>query len=311
MKFAFIEALSAAAADDPAIVLLTGDLGFQIFDRFAERFGPRFVNVGVAEAQMTLAAAGMAHVGLRPVTYSIASFATARCFEQIKLAVAYEGLPVTIVGAGGGYAYSHSGVTHHAGEDLALMAALPGMTVVAPGDCREVAALLPQVMKLDGPCYFRIGRGKEPDVACDEPAVLGKARLLQTGQKVAVVSCGEALGELAAALALLAAEGIRPLAYQMHTVKPLDTPLLDRIAATVDTVVVVEEHVTSGGLADAVARWAARRPGGPVVAAVSVGDAFVLGSPHTTEFRAAYGLDAAGIAAAVRSAFASGRNAGP
>ena len=176
MKLAFINRLTELAESDPRIMLLVGDLGFQIFDTFIERFELRYVNVGVAEAQMVCAAAGLAAVGYRPVTYSIASFATARCFEQIKLAVAYPNLPVVIVGAGGGYAYCSSGVTHHAGEDLALLCSLPGMTVVAPGNVQEVRDLLPQVMQLPGPAYFRIGRGKEPSYHIDRGVDVDVAR---------------------------------------------------------------------------------------------------------------------------------------
>src|SRR3989338_5271951 len=144
MRHAFAETLTRLAAEDPQLVFLTGDMGFQMFDEFKRRYGPRYVNVGVAEAQLINAAAGLALEGWRPVAYSIASFLTARPFEQIRVSVNYHNLPVLIVGAGGGYAYAASGVTHHAADDLALMAVLPNMRVVAPGDPNEVAKLVPQ-----------------------------------------------------------------------------------------------------------------------------------------------------------------------
>lgn len=299
MKLAFIDKLTELAESDPRIVLMTGDLGFQIFDNFKARHGPRYVNVGVAEAQMICAAAGLAYVGYRPVTYSIASFATARCFEQIKVSVAYAGLPVVIVGAGGGYAYCESGVTHHAGEDLALLCSLPGMTVVAPGDANEIRALLPQVMQLPGPTYFRIGRGKEPLYESDTPVELGKARLLQDGQDVAVLSTGEVAGELVEALKILDAKGVRPIAYQFHTVKPLDTAALAGLIGRARSILVVEEHVPHGGLASQVGDWLSRQESAPRLTSLSVSDSFVLGSPKKHEMRADFQLNAEGVARAI------------
>ena len=158
MRKAFAEALFQAAEKDPRVIFLTGDLGFGTFDAYQAKFGPRYVNVGVAEAQLVNAAAGLALEGWRPIIYSIASFATGRPFEQIRISVGYAGLPVVIIGAGGGYTYASSGVTHHAGEDLGLMSLIPGMTVVAPGDPNEVTQLLPQLLKLDGPSYLRVGK---------------------------------------------------------------------------------------------------------------------------------------------------------
>src|SRR5207253_5232671 len=121
MRKALAESLVQLAAQEPRLMFLTGDLGFQMFDEFKERYPGRYVNVGVAEAQLVCCAAGLALEGWRPVIYSIASFATGRAFEQLRVSVAYPGLPVVVIGAGGGYTYASSGVTHHAVEDLALM----------------------------------------------------------------------------------------------------------------------------------------------------------------------------------------------
>ena len=130
--------------------MITGDLGFQVFDAFQAKFNGRYVNVGVAEAQMICTAAGMAMAGWRPVAYSIASFATARPFEQIRYCVAYPKLPVMVVGAGRGYLYSTSGVSHHAPDDLALMTRLAGHDRRDPGDPVELAQLLPQFSSWTG-----------------------------------------------------------------------------------------------------------------------------------------------------------------
>src|ERR1051325_2288870 len=130
MRRAFGDALVKAAQDDDRVIFLTGDLGFGVFDEFIARFPRRYVNVGVAEAQLVDCAAGLALEGWRPIVYSIASFMTGRAYEQIRLAVGYHRLPVVVVGAGGGYTYANAGVTHHAKEDLALMSLIANMVVV-------------------------------------------------------------------------------------------------------------------------------------------------------------------------------------
>ena len=133
MRKAFADVLEYEMQRNEKIVFLTGDLGFQVFDSIAQKFPKRFINVGIAEAQLVNAAAGLALEGFRPVIYSIASFMTARPYEQLKLAIAYHQLPVIVVGAGGGYTYANAGVTHYAPDDLMLMTALPGEIVVTPG----------------------------------------------------------------------------------------------------------------------------------------------------------------------------------
>lgn len=300
MKLAYINTLTALAETDPRIVLMTGDLGFQIFDGFQEKYPGRYVNLGVAEAQMIDAAAGLALEGFRPFTYSIASFATARCFEQIKLSLAYHGLPVVVVGAGGGYAYGHSGVTHHAGDDLALMRSLPGMTVVSPGDVNEVIALTPQLLDIEGPAYLRIGRGREPEVILDEPIRLGKARLMSAGEEVAIFCTGEAMACVHGAMEILHEENIHPLAYQFHTVKPLDVDVLADVCNTVKTVIVVEMHSCIGGLGSAVAEFFSGESVSPRVIMLSVPDTFVLGSPDQQGIAERYGMDSVSIAEKVR-----------
>lgn len=301
MRLAFADTLTELADRDKRLIFLTADLGFQLFDRFIARHGPRYVNVGVAEAQMVCAAAGLALEGWRPLVYSIASFATARAYEHIKLSVAYANLPVLVVGAGGGFAYGSSGVTHHAAEDLGLMRLLPNMTVIAPVDAEEVRQLLPQALELKGPGYLRLGKGREPAVHMDDPAVLGKARLLRQGKGLAILSTGEITAMVAQAMPVLEAKGLSPLAYHFHTLKPLDTDALDRLLPRVDQIVVVEEHVPCGGLSCAVREWLVQQPRQIKLTCLTAPDRFILGSPHQHEARAHCGLDAAGIVRAVTS----------
>ncbi|OGR81702.1 MAG: hypothetical protein A2X32_08170 [Elusimicrobia bacterium GWC2_64_44] len=294
MRRAFSTALCAAADRDPGVVFLTGDLGYQVFTDLEKKHPTRYVNVGIAEAQMVNMAAGLAKEGFRPIAYSIASFMTARPFEQIRVCAAYPGLPVLFVGAGGGYAYASSGVTHHAGDDLALMSLLPGMTVAAPCDPAELIALLPQLLELPGPAYMRIGKFGEPAVAGAEPAVLGRARLMTAGEKVAVLTCGEQAYAAQEALKELAAAGVRPQHYHFHTVKPLDTAALARIAAAAKTMIVVEESSPNGGLGAGVAAWLAAAGAGTKYVRLGPPDEFFFGGParETVTERHGYGKKA-------------------
>ena len=296
MRRAFADILTSLAAQDDRIAFITGDLVFQVFDEFEKSFPGRYINVGVAEAQMVYTAAGMAIEGWRPIAYSIASFATARPFEQIRYCLAYPALPVVLVGAGRGYLYSTSGVSHHAGDDLALMSSLPGMTVVAPGDPTEIKQLFPQLIERGGPAYFTVGKFGEPEYTAEEPAIVGKGRKLRSGDRIAVLSTGEIANEVLKGLEMLKPEKIFPMAYQFHTVKPLDTQLLGVLAQEVDHIVVVEEHLPNGGLWSAVCQWAATSFEAPRLSRLGVPDSFMLGNLKQEELRRRCGIDARSIA---------------
>src|SRR2546429_6775395 len=149
------------ASRDPRIVLLTGDLGFAVLDEFRAKYPAQFYNVGVAEQNLAGVAAGLALAGHVVFTYSIGNFPTLRCLEQVRNDICYHNADVKIVAVGGGLAYGSLGVSHFATEDLAILRALPNMTVVAPGDPVEVAQLVPQIVQREGPVYLRLGRAGE------------------------------------------------------------------------------------------------------------------------------------------------------
>lgn len=292
MRRAFVETLCELAEKDPRIILLTGDLGFQMFDEFISRFPGRYLNVGVAEAQLVGMAAGLASEGFRPLTYSIASFMTARPFEHIRVDVAYPGLPVVVVGAGGGFCYSKSGVTHHAPDDIGLMTLLPGMTVVAPGDPNEVRALLPQLLTLVSPSYIRIGKFGEPVFEADSPMVLGKARCLRAGEKLALITTGEtAVPALVAADRLRDECGWSPEIVHFHTIKPLDESSLEDLADRFAGFIVVEEIAPHGGLAAAIAGWVVNSSAPVKMRRLGPPDRFAIGNPEIESLRKMFGYD--------------------
>lgn len=254
MRTAFIETLCELAEQDERIWLLTGDLGYSVLERFAARFPDRFVNVGVAEQNMTGVAAGLALYGKIVFTYSIANFPTMRCLEQIRNDVCYHNLNVKIVAVGGGLAYGSAGYTHHAVEDLAVMRAMPNMTVLAPGDPVETRLATRAIVDWPGPCYLRLGKAGEPVVHRGEPAfTIGRAIPVHNGREVTVITTGGVLHAAVQAAEMLRAEGIHTGVLSIPTVKPLDEAAIRAVAQTSRALVVVEEHSMIGGLGAAVA----------------------------------------------------------
>lgn len=255
MRTAFIETLCELAEQEPRLWLLTADLGFSVLEGFADRFPDRYVNVGVAEQNMTGIAAGLALSGKIVFTYSIANFPTLRCLEQIRNDVCYHRANVKIVSVGGGLAYGPQGYTHFGLEDLAVMRVLPFMTVVAPGDPVETRLATRAIARHAGPCYLRLGKACEPVVHPSEPVFrLGQAIRLRAGSAATLISTGGVLPAVMEAADKLAARGIRAAVLSMPTVQPLDAGAVVRAACETPLVCVIEEHGSRGGLGDAVGR---------------------------------------------------------
>jgi transketolase len=258
MRNAFADELTKLGDDDPRVVMLSGDIGNRLFDAFKDRHPNRFFNCGVAEANMTGLAAGLAMNGLRPVTYTITPFVTTRCLEQIRTDVCYHNVPVTIVSVGAGLAYAGLGPTHHACEDIAFLRALPNMVVICPGDAWEVRAALRAVMKDDRPAYIRMGKKGEPKVHKGPIGdfEIGKAITMVDGSDVCLLSTGNMLPEAIEAGKRLGELGASTAVVSFHTVKPLDTACLSDALKRFKLVVTIEEHSLIGGFGAAVAEWA-------------------------------------------------------
>jgi len=256
LREAFANQIEALSASDERIVLLSGDIGNRMFDNFKKKFPDRFYNCGVAEANMTGMAAGMALCGLRPVTYTITAFNTIRCLEQIRLDVCYQNLPVIIVGVGGGLSYASLNATHHSLEDIACLRVLPNMTVICPGDAWEVRAALRASIELEGPVYIRMAKKNEPLVHKDIPKfIIGKGLVVKTGTDICFLNCGSLLPFAMDAAELLMEKGISVQVVSMHTVKPLDEELLQNVFSKYSHVFTLEEHAMLGGFGGSVAEW--------------------------------------------------------
>ncbi len=306
MRNAFARAMVAAAARDERVVLLSGDIGNRLFDPFKERFGDRFFNCGVAEANMMSMAAGLALCGLRPVVYTIVPFVTTRCLEQIRVDVCYHDLPVVIVGVGGGLSYASLGSTHHACEDIGMLRLLPGMSIVCPGDPLEVEAAVGAALQHTGPVYVRLGKKGEPVIHAQPPALrLGESLPLRPGRRVALLSVGHVLPLAVAVHDRLAEHGIEARLDSFHTVKPLDESCLRQVFAEFEVVATIEEHSLIGGAGSAVAEWLARQgPQRARLCSFGTPDRFFKESGSGRHARASWGLEPAPIAQTILRALA-------
>jgi transketolase len=274
---------------------------------FGRDLPDRYVNVGIAEANATGVAAGLAAGGCRPWFATMAAFASARAAEQVKVDVAGSGVPVRIVGTHGGFAAGHLGPTHHALEDVAIMRSLPGMTVVVAADAARVERLVPALAALDGPAYLRIGRDERLAIEGDlDRLAIGKALTLREGDDVAIVAAGGyPLVFALEACDTLAREGVAARVVELHTISPIDVEAIVDAADRAAGIVTVEDHRVAGGLAGAVAEVTARHRPCPVAAVgvpLSVQDR-VGGHQELLE---AAGVSADAVVDAARALVASG-----
>jgi transketolase len=297
MRNAFAEVVTELADTNPALVMLAGDIGNRLFDKLKDKHPDRFYNCGVAEANMTGVASGMATSGLRPITYTITPFNTMRCLEQIRVDVCYPDLPVILVGTGAGLSYAALGATHHSMEDIAILRTLPNMHVVCPADQVEVRLAVRAALELARPTYIRLGMKGEPVVHKSQPDFrIGRGITLRDGSDVAILSVGNVLSVAEQAADILQRSRVSARVVSLHTIKPLDDELLAGIFADCKVVAIVEEHTLVGGAGSAVLEWgnACRvdlrkliRFGGP--------DRFLTGCGHQREARSLLGITAENI----------------
>lgn len=262
MRDTFVKTLIDIAKKDKNVHLITGDLGFGVLKPFWEQLPDQFTNAGIAEQNMTSFAAGMALEGKTVFTYSIGNFPTLRAIEQIRNDCAYHNANVKIICVGGGFVYGSLGMSHHATEDLAIMRALPDVTVLAPGDLMEAECATKAIYEHQGTCYLRLGRGGEKRIHDKlDNFEIGKAIKIKDGEKVAVFSTGAIFDEALEASDILIAEGLKPALYTFPTVKPIDRKTIEECARNYDLIVTVEEHNIIGGFGSAVSEVLAEKAG--------------------------------------------------
>lgn len=291
--------VAALMPRDPRIVCLDSDTG--LFDGVDwDTAAERYVNLGIAEQNLMGVAAGLARSGWVPLVNTMATFASTRALEAVKLDIAYNDLPVRIVATHSGLSAGNLGPTHHSLEDIAIMRLIPNMTVVQPAGATATGELFRQCVDLPGPVYFRLGRKPTPEPETDEPVRLGHAQELRQGDDVTIVATGPHPVNLALEAAdALNREGTSAGVLNMHTIKPLDAGTLRTHAARTGAVVTVEEHWQFAGLGSAVAEVLAES-GSARVERVGIADTFVSMAGDQPYLLERCGVTAAGVQAAAR-----------
>ncbi len=252
---AYGEALVELGAVYENLVVMDADLsGSTRTGMFAKEFPDRFFNMGIAEQNMYGAAAGLALSGKVVCASTFAIFAAGRSFEIIRNSIGYTGANVKICASHAGITVGEDGASHQTFEDIALMRTIPGMTVVNPSDAVATKKLMAQILKMEGPCYFRIGRAAVP-IFYDEndDIVLGRANIVREGKDVTIVATGIMVNEAFEAAKVLEEEGIDARVIDIHTIKPIDEEIIIRAAIETGAIVTAEEHGIIGGLGEAVA----------------------------------------------------------
>ena len=254
MRNAYLKVLQGLAERDERIYALVADNGAIVYDKYREEFPQRFINFGIAEANMISVAAGLASCGKIPFAYTISCFLTMRAYEQIRNDVCLQKMNVKLVGIGAGFVYGNLGPTHHAVEDIAIMRVLPGMTIISPADDRESAKATLAAYKNEGPVYLRLATGSAPDVyKSDYNFKLGKGVILKEGTDLAIIGTGGILADVMKVSAELEGSGLSTRVINIHTIKPIDKEIILGAASQTKAILTVEEHSTIGGLGSAVA----------------------------------------------------------
>ena len=298
------EMLVELAEKYPELVVLDADLSSATMTKsFAKAYPDRFLDMGIAEANMIGVAAGLSTCGKKPFANSFAMFTAGRAYEQVRNSVAYPHLNVKCVGSHGGLSVGEDGATHQCLEDLALMSAIPGMMVVNPCAGNEMRQAVMALIEYNGPAYLRLGRMAVETVTDSIDGYkfeLGKAAMLRDGKDVTIAATGLMVQRALAAAELLSGEGVSARVLDFHTIKPLDGEALLAAAKETGCIVTTEEHSIMGGLGSAVAGFIGEHCPVPVVRH-GVNDEFGR-SGKAEQVLEAYGLTPAGIATKVKKA---------
>jgi len=297
----FGDGILEAARENKRIVALTADLAGSLkLNGFMKEFPERFIQCGIAEANMMGMAAGLTIGGMIPYTTTFANFSTGRVYDQIRQSIAYSNKNVKICASHAGLTLGEDGATHQILEDIGLMKMLPGMTVVVPADYNQTKAATKAISKMDGPVYLRFGRPVWPIFTREEDFVLGKAQKLNDGKDVSIFACGHMVWIAVEAARILESKGISVDLINIHTIKPIDQEAILASIGKTGCAVTAEEHNIIGGMGDSVAQVAARNHPVPMEY-VGTNDTFgESGKPQ--ELLVKYGLDAANIVAAAEKA---------
>jgi transketolase len=298
MRKTCLNAVYDLAKSDERVVFIGSDLGPGTLDNFREEMPDRFFMEGISEQNVIGMAAGLAMEGYIPFVNTIATFITRRCYEQVAMDLCLHNLPVRLIGNGGGMVYAPLGPTHLAIEDIAIMRALPNMTIVAPSDAEEMERFVPKTLELPGPVYIRLGKGGDPVVSKPEHGFeIGRSIMLRPIGDVLIVSTGVMTKRALDAASRLADDGIDCGVMHMHTVKPLDGEALRVAARKVKVIVTIEEHTINGGLGSAITDCLVDTLGSPLpmIRRLGIPDTFTNEYGSQDSMLETFGLTVAGI----------------
>lgn len=304
MRTTFINKLTEFARNDKDVYLITSDTGLGVFEEFKKEFPERYINVGIAEAAMIGMAAGLVLSGKKVFCYAISTFITMRCFEQVRVDLCYQNLPVKLIGVGGGLTYGAAGSTHHTIEDIAVMSSLPNMKVICPGDPFEVEKAMYDMMQFDSPCYLRIGKSGEKlinDTSTEFKT--GKGTVINQGSDIAIISTGNMLEVAVEAAQKLQDKGINPEVISMHTIKPVDRELIINTAKKCKNIVSIEEHNIIGGLGSTLSSVITDEELDVKLLKFGIPDAFVTCVGDQDYLRECYGLTVENISSKITEKF--------
>jgi len=290
MRNAFVKVLEEEAEKNKDIVLLTGDLGFSVFESFQKKFPNRFFNCGVAEQNMMGVAAGLSLLGKTVFVYSIIPFVTFRCLEQIRNDVCYHDLKVIIVGVGSGLSYGALGFSHHANEDIGCLKSIPNLTILSPSDPNEVSAFVKESNSYNHPIYLRLGKNNERKFNVSSEIKIGKVYPIIRGNDAALITHGNIIEEVMEASDMLKKEGISISVISSPTIKPINPKNFEPIFKEHKKVFVIEEHNSIGGLGDSIASLNL----GETVK-IAIKDQFIYGAGDNKYLRTKEGLDSVSL----------------
>jgi transketolase len=297
MRDNFFRIVEDIVQKDRNVYLLTGNLGFKLFDRFKARFPGNFLDVGVAEPNMIGIAAGMSLSGKNVYCYSIIPFLLMRTYEQIRLDIACQDLNVKLIGVGGGFTYGLEGYTHFGIEDLALMRLLPNMHVVVPADAIEAELVARISYGFPHPLYIRLGKFGDPLVHEIKPHFeIGKGLVLKKGKEIAIFACGSMVYQAKQACDILLKKKVSVTLIDLHTLRPLDTVLIKKCAQSHRAIFSVEEHFVSGGLGTAISEVLSEAGYKGLFKRIGIPGQLKQVIGRTDYLRRIYGLTAEGIA---------------
>lgn len=297
------DVLLLEAQNDKSIVVLCSDSrGSASLTPFAQQYPEQFVEVGIAEQDLVSIGAGLAHCGKKVYAASPACFLSTRSYEQCKVDVAYSDTNVKLIGISGGISYGALGMSHHSAQDIAAMSAIPNMRVYLPSDRFQTEKLMKALLADDKPAYIRVGRNPVEDIYSEEncPFVMDKATVLCEGSDAAIIACGEMVRPAYDAAKLLEKEKIHVTVLDMYCVKPLDREAVIDAAINAKVVITVEEHAPFGGMGSMVSQIVGSECPREVIN-IALPDAPVITGTSSEVFDY-YGMNADGIAAAVRKA---------